>query len=68
MNIKEIVSQFTDTSINKIGVYMVHLERAKEREGIIKELFEKLKITPDSIHGIEGKDIVNNGHPTRSRA
>jgi len=67
MDFKDIISQFTDTDKSKIGVYMVHLERATEREQIIKELFEKLNVLPDNIIGIDGKKIVENGHPTLTR-
>ena len=63
MDFRLIISFFTNTSPEKIGIYLIHLEKADERIELINNLFSKLNLQPDFIDGANGKEIVERGHP-----
>ena len=67
MNFLDLISIFTDTPKEKIGIYVIHLSRAKERMPLIDDLFKKLNITPSILEAVDGNKMVENGHPIYSK-
>lgn len=63
MDFLDIISEFTGHPKEKIGVYVIHLERATERIPIIEKTFEELRVKPSYINAIDGNEVVKNGHP-----
>jgi hypothetical protein len=59
---QEVIEKFTGST--NIGLYMIHLERATERVPIINELQEKLRTTLPIFPAVDGKELVQTGHPT----
>jgi GR25 family glycosyltransferase involved in LPS biosynthesis len=66
MDFLDTISMFTGHARDKIGVYVIHLEKAVERIPLMQETFGKLRVNPTNIDGVNGNDIVKNGHPTLS--
>jgi GR25 family glycosyltransferase involved in LPS biosynthesis len=66
MDFLDIISKFTGQPKEKIGIYVIHLEKAVERIPLMEETFGNLRVNPTYIDGVNGNDIVKNGHPTIS--
>jgi len=60
------IEKLTSVSKDKIGIYMIHLEKAVERLPIIDKLQAELDIKMEIIPAIEGKTMVINGHPNKA--
>lgn len=60
------IEKLTGVSKDKIGVYMIYLEKAVERLPLIYKLQSDLNIKVEIIPAIEGKTMVINGHPNNS--
>jgi GR25 family glycosyltransferase involved in LPS biosynthesis len=63
MDFLDIISLFTDCPKEKIGVYVIHLERATERLPLMSELNNILRIKPEIITPDDGEELTNRGHP-----
>ena len=59
----DIIKEFTGSQ--KIGMFMIHLERAKERLPYIIDLQARLKMTVPIYPACEGAELVRQGHPIR---
>jgi GR25 family glycosyltransferase involved in LPS biosynthesis len=66
MDFLDIISAFTGQPREKIGVYVIHLEKAVERMPIIDKTFQELKVNPTYINAVDGNDAVKNGHPVHA--
>ena len=58
----QIIHKFTDSS--DVGFYMIHLERAKERLSDVAALEKGLNMSLQIFPGVEGAQVVADGHPT----
>ena len=63
MNLKGIIHEFCGTS--NIEFYMIHLEKAVERIPIIKDFFEKINTELRVFNAVDGKALIESGHPTK---
>lgn len=59
-----MVAEFVDKPSGSIGVVMIHLERAVEREPIIKSLGLAINSPIEILHAVDGKDLIAKGYPT----
>jgi GR25 family glycosyltransferase involved in LPS biosynthesis len=50
----------------KIGCYIIHLERATERELFINKLKEQLNIEFIDFKSADGEELIKEGHPCKS--
>lgn len=62
LSFNHIIDNLTHST--NIGYYMIHLERATEREPLIKQLENTLKIKLNIFPAADGHKLVKEGHPT----
>jgi len=67
MNFTDLISIFTDTPKEKIGIYVIHLSSATERVPLINDISKKLIMNPSIIDAVDGHKMVENGHPVNSK-
>ena len=65
MALCEYIAEFMDTVPEKVGVFMIHLQRAEERRPIIQHLEASVRTPLEMYDAVEGKYLVDGGHPTR---
>lgn len=64
MDFTSAVETATQTPRNKIGMYMIHLDRANDRKPLIQKLCDDLATQIQIIPAVDGKELVEKGHPT----
>jgi len=63
MSFLEVIEEFVGSK--KIGIFMIHLDRATERLPLIADLERTFNMKLNIFSACEGIDLVKNGHPTR---
>jgi glycosyl transferase family 25 len=65
MDFKEVIKRFVnEVDDTKVGFFMIHLDKAKERMAMISELSEKLHTTIPIFPAVDGYKLLEEGHPT----
>ena len=66
MEFKQALEIILKTDNKKIGIYMIHLERAIERIPLINNLKEKLQVEFLDFKSADGQQLMDEGHPDGS--
>ena len=64
MTFRDCVAEFVGKPPGSVGVYMIHLQRATEREGLVRAMEEALHTPIELISAADGVALVAGGHPT----
>lgn len=64
--LKDLLISLLNIKEEELGIYLVHLERAVERLPQIEELKQKLGITFIDFPSVDGKKLIEEGHPDNS--